>query len=148
MIQVAALLSVTHCSIHTLSSVLTRLMLSLVERTMEFKSDLLFLRKLVLDWHLLNFSADVISFLVVFFLSVGAYIFCISDTQFISGVPTNNQFTDLSHIQLFIEQLDLLLELLHLHLPVRDFLSEVTFIQRRHIFVSLQIKLSQLVIRY
>lgn len=122
-------------------------MLSLVERTMEFKSDLLFLRKLVLDWHLLNFSADVISFLGVF-LSVGAYIFYISDTQFISGVPTNNQFTDLTHIQLFIEQLDLLLELLHLHLPVRDFLSEVTFIQRRHIFVSLQIKLSQLVIRY
>lgn len=62
----------------------------------------------------------------------------------ISGVSANNQFTDLTRIQLFIEQLDLLLELLHLQLPVRDFLSEVAFVQRRHVLVSLQIKLAPL----
>lgn len=67
---------------------------------------------------------------------------------FISAGSTNNQFTDLTHIQLFIQQLDLLLELLHLQLPVGYFLSEVAFIQRSHILISLQIKLPQLVKQY
>lgn len=125
----AAMLSVTHFSVHPINSVLTRLVPSLTKQitafTLHYICTFFFF---FLSWDVFHFSPEVILF---FFFWHKVHF----------SRPTNNQFIDLTHIQLFVKQLDLLLELLHLQLPVRNFLSEVTFIECRHILVSLQIKL-------